>query len=242
MSYEQSAAVYDLIYTQMKDYAAEAERVCELVAAHSLIAAPRTLLDVACGTALHAEQLAGRFELEGLDLSPEQLAIARRRLPGVKFHEADMTAFELGRRFDVVTCLFSAIGYLAEPEQLEAGIARMAAHLNPGGVLLVEPWLHPEIFIEGRQSVEQVNAIEDGVELDLIRVGRSVCEGRIAILYLDHYLARDRVYAPPFRSVHRLALYTIEEYTEALRAAGLGVSRDEHGLMGRGIFIGVKPL
>jgi len=34
---------------------------------------------------------------------------ARTRLPGVPLFEGDMRSFELDRRFDAVTCLFSAI-------------------------------------------------------------------------------------------------------------------------------------
>ena len=54
---------------------------------------------------------------------------------------ADMTSFDLGRRFDVVTCLFSSIGYVGTAERLDQAIATMAAHLEPGGTLIVEPWL-----------------------------------------------------------------------------------------------------
>ena len=54
-----------------------------------------------------------------------------------------MTAFDLGCRFDVVTCLFSSIGYVGTVERLDQAIATMAAHLEPGGTLIVEPWLSP---------------------------------------------------------------------------------------------------
>ena len=60
-----------------------------------------------------------------------------------------MRSFDLGRRFDAVTCLFSSIGYLLTPEDLEQGIARMAAHVAPGGVLVVEPWFTPDAWRPG---------------------------------------------------------------------------------------------
>ena len=72
----------------------------------------RRLLDVACGTGLHLSYLTYRFQVEGLDRDEQLLAIARQRNPEVPLHHADMVDFALGRTFDVVTCLFSAIGYV----------------------------------------------------------------------------------------------------------------------------------
>ena len=40
----------------------------------------RTLVDAACGTGLHLKHLAGHFRVEGLDIRPELLEIARERL------------------------------------------------------------------------------------------------------------------------------------------------------------------
>ena len=72
----------------------------------------RALLDVACGTGKHLERLAQDHSVEGMDLDAALLELALRRLPGVPLHQADMTSFELGRRFDAVVCLFSSIGYV----------------------------------------------------------------------------------------------------------------------------------
>jgi SAM-dependent methyltransferase len=98
---------YDAIYSH-KDYAAEAARVHELIR-HRCPGA-RTLLDVACGTGRHLEQLRAWYHVEGLDLDTRLLAAAQARLPAVLLHEADMRDFALGCRFDAITCLFSAIG------------------------------------------------------------------------------------------------------------------------------------
>ena len=145
--FSNSAAIYDAVYS-FKDYADESERLRVLIEESAPGAA--TLLDVACGTGKHLEQLQAWYEVSGVDLDPELLAIARARLGDVELLTSDMTDFALGRRFDVVTCLFSSIGYVETVERLGSAIAAMAAHLKPEGVLIVEPWLSPEEWMVDR--------------------------------------------------------------------------------------------
>ena len=64
-----------------------------------------------------------------------------------------MAGFERGRRFDVVLCLFSSIGYARDEERLRAAVAAMASHLEPVGLLVVEPWLAPEAWREGHVAM-----------------------------------------------------------------------------------------
>ncbi len=126
--YDKSAELYDLFY-DWKDYRAEAEKVRELVATRNPNA--RTVLDVACGTGSHLTHLRNWFAVEGLDLNPGLLEVATRRLPEVTLHEADMRDFDLGRTFDVVTCLFSSIGYVETTDGLSRAVEAMTRHLAP---------------------------------------------------------------------------------------------------------------
>jgi SAM-dependent methyltransferase len=86
------------------------------------------------------------------------LEVAVGRLPGVPLHEVDMLTMDLGRRFDAVTCLFSSIGYAHTPERLQAAVATMARHLEPGGVLVLEPWLWPDMIREPLIRIETTRA------------------------------------------------------------------------------------
>ena len=139
-----TAHLYDAIYS-FKDYAAEAELLHELVEERAPGA--RTLLDVACGTGKHLAELRAWYEVEGVDVDPALLAIARDRLPGVPLNEGDMVDLDLGREFDVVTCLFSSIGYVATEERLALASAALACHVAPGGLLVIEPWILPSAWI-----------------------------------------------------------------------------------------------
>ena len=137
---------YDLVYAS-KDYAAESEKLRGFIEARA--PGVKTLLDVACGTGQHLHQLRNHYEVEGLDLSEAQLQIARERIPDGAFRRGDMLNFDLGRRFDVVTCLFSSIGYMRSIDRLNETVANMARHVEPGGLLIVEPWLTPETWRPG---------------------------------------------------------------------------------------------
>jgi len=230
--FTRSADLYDTIY-RFKDYPAEAERVHELMAARRGPGAPATLLDVACGTGKHLEQLARWYGVEGLDLDPNLLAVAAARLPGVPLHQGDMTGFDLGRTFGAVVTLFSSIGYVRTEARLRRAVACLAAHLAPGGVLVVEPWFQPGAYLTGRPHALFV----DEPDLKLVRMNASAIEGHLSVLEF-HYLLATGAGVSHFTERHELALFTAEQYAAAFAAAGLAVEVDPDGLTGRGLFIG----
>lgn len=225
--FTRSAAYYDALYA-WKDYAAEAARIRE-------IATGDDLLDVACGTGKHLELLRNDFRCEGLELDPEMAAIAQARLPEIPIHVGDMSDFDLGRHFDVVTCLFSSIGYVGTVERLNDAVAAMARHLKPGGALLLEPWLDPEEFRPASVSALFV----DGPEVKIARMSHIVRTGNVTDLAL-HYMVGRGATIETFVENHLLTMFTRSEFGAAFHAAGLSLSYDPQGLMGRGLYVGKK--
>lgn len=130
-TYGISARYYDKMYS-FKDYRAEVRRLLSFIFRHRPVESGR-LLDVACGTGRHLEFLSETFRVEGLDLSSVMLDAARLRLPETPFHLGDMVDFELDHRFDVITCLFSSIGYVGTVDNLHRAVSCMARLLVPGG-------------------------------------------------------------------------------------------------------------
>jgi SAM-dependent methyltransferase len=234
--HEYSNRYYDTIYTPRKDYAAEARRIHELIQQHGSPDA-RTLLDVACGTGMHLSFLRDQhgYEVEGLDIDPGMLTVAAQRLPGVSLHEADMAAFDLGREFDAVICLFSAIGYVRTVERLNGTLACFAAHVRPSGVVIVEPWLSVEAF-----KPDTVHGLFiDEPDLKLARINTSRVEGQLSIMEMHHLIGTpDGV--EHFVEHLELAMFTHAQYVEAFQQAGLRVVHDQAGLDGRGLYIGVR--
>lgn len=234
--FRRSARFYDAIYS-FKDYETEAARVASIIRTRRPDAA--SVLDVACGTGAHLEHLAKAFAVEGLDLDPDLLAIARERLPGVSLHEADMRSFDLGRTFDAVTCLFSAIGYVRGTAELAAAASAMARHLTPGGAIVVEPWFSPEAWQTGHIAARFVD--EPDVKIARMNVSEAPEPDGTLTLHF-HYLLVTRDGVEHFTEDHITTLFTREQYLEAFGVAGLDVEFDSDGLMpGRGLIVGVAP-
>jgi SAM-dependent methyltransferase len=229
--YRRSAELYDAIYS-FKPYAEEADAVRRRVEAERPGA--RTLLDVGCGTGVHLAELARAYEVAGVDLSEDMLAVARQRLPGVPLVQADQRAFDLGRTFDAVVCLFSAIGYVRSVEELDAAVASMARHVGDGGVLLIEPWFTPEQWHPGRVNG---SLVVDEPELKIARFVVSSTRDRFAVTPMHHLVATPAG-VEHFVETHELFLANRAEVERAFVAAGLRDVRYDPDALVRGLWIG----
>jgi SAM-dependent methyltransferase len=229
--------VYDAIYAgRGKDYRFEA---C-VVAEHVRSRHPRatSLLDVGCGTGRHLVHLAGKFaHVEGVDLAEGMLRVARGVLPGVPLHTGDMRSFDLGRTFGAVVSLFSAVGNLGGPDDLDATLAAFARHVEPGGVVVVEPWWFPENFTPDHVGASV--ATVDG--RTVARVSHTVQHGPDASRMDVHYVvAEPGTGVRHFSDTHVMALFTREQYESAFLRAGLSVEYVAAEYGGNGLFVGVR--
>jgi SAM-dependent methyltransferase len=231
--YTQSAKYYDALYRALgKDYAQEGARIQQIVSDRCR-SGGKTLLDIGCGTGKHIEALRPHFECEGLDVDRTMLDIARERNPGVAFHLGDMIGFNLGKRFDVITCLFGSIGYVPNVQRLEQTIQTFARHLKPGGVIVVEPWVKPEDWKDGQVNALYVNE----PELKVARMSVARRDANISILNF-HYMVASRDGIRTFTEPHRLTLFSDDEYRQAFARARLFFDYEENGLTpGRGLYV-----
>jgi SAM-dependent methyltransferase len=230
--FDQTARYYDKIYA-FKDYAGEVRTLLRWIAPEP--GARRRLLDVACGTGAHLEALRAHFDIEGLDLSDELLDVARARLADVPLHRGDMRTFALSSRFDVITCLFSSIGYMTTTDDLARAIENMGGHLAAGGLLVVEPWFAPD---EWHPNTPHMTLVDEP-DLKIARVNTSLVDGRVSIVDL-HYLIATPQETTHVEEHHRLGLFTVAEMAAAFAAAGLAVRHDPEGITGRGLYLARK--
>lgn len=231
------ADYYDRTY-RFKEYPKEARSLLSLAAKY-LARAPRSLLDVGCGTGLHLAEFRKTLKVAGVDLSPEMLRVARRRLGrGVPLTRGDMRRFSLGTTFDVVTCMFSAIAYMETRSDRDRAIANFYRHLNPGGVALVEGWVRPSRW---RGTGGDLLTYEDRDT----RVARltSAWRERDHSVVEYHFLIGERG-RPVRHYVERVRnpLVETEEMLGSFRRAGF---RSKVLLRGsyrnRGLYVGVRP-
>lgn len=230
------STIYDTIYdSRGKDYAAEAAEVMGHIRGRR--PAPASLLDIACGTGTHLAVF-GRHvvDVEGLELSGHMIAQARIRLPATRLHLGDMRAFSTGRTYDAVTCMFSSIGYMPSTADLDAAIGAMAAHLTPGGVMVIEPWYFPERFLPGYVARDLARR-EDRV---VVRVSHSIREGDHVPIIAHYLVASPEHGVHHFTDVHRMRLFTREQYEGAFDRAGCSVDYVSGGRFSCGLFVGVR--
>lgn len=223
---------YDALYS-FKDYLAESKLLKHEILER--VPKAKTLLDVACGSGKHLEQFRTWINAEGIDFDPSQVRNARQRLQDIPVHQGDMRDFNLGKTFDVVTCLFSAIGYMNNPKDLDTAVSNMARHLNPGGLLLVEPWLTPDRYQAG--GVYSLNVDEPNLKITRMNITELV-EGRTVMKM--HYMVGTPQGISTFEEVLDFGLYGPEQYVTAVKKAGLEGMWQDGGPTGRGLVIGIK--
>lgn len=230
--FRESAAVYDLLESANgKDYAAEAERLLALI--EGVAPGATSMLDVACGTGRHLEQLAPQLEVAGVDRSFAMVEIAHQRCPSARFVVADMRCLPIRRRFGVVTCLFSSIGYMTTPDALDAAMVELTRMVEPdGGVLIVEPWIQPDMWVDA--PAVTVAAIWG--DRKVTRTS-TISRGGTTSWMESRYVFEDMDGMEQFVEVHEMGLFSRERYIEAVARTGLRPQWHEGGLIGRGLLI-----
>ncbi len=231
-----SEKYYDDIYgVTGKDYAAEAAKIHEFIQKYKQRKG-NALLDVACGTGWHAGFLGKQYKVEGIDINAGMLKMARKKYPGIHFSQGDMRSFDLHRQFDVVTCLFSAIGYMKSKADLQTAVKNMSRHIAPGGVLLLEPWFTPDQWHIGYVSTVRV----DKPDIQIVRMSHSAKRGKLSLINFEYLIGTSRG-IEHIKEQHELGLFTHEEYMSAFTKADLIAAHDPEGIFGRGLYIGIRP-
>ncbi len=137
--------------------------------------------ELGCGPGTDAAELSAGRRYIGVDLSPVQLSIARRRAPHATFVLGDFTSLAFRpASFDGVVA-FYAFNHVPQDE-VEPTFARIFAWLRPGGWLMsslltteaedrVEEWLGVPMFFAGVEPWSYDRFLrETGFDLELSEV------------------------------------------------------------------------
>src|SRR5688572_1636810 len=109
------------------------------------------VLDVPCGTGRHALELASRgFAVTGVDLSKEQIALARADAAAARreidFRQVDMRELPWRSQFDAAYCFGNSFGYI-EPEGLKEFVRAISRALKPGARFALDSGMTAESIL-----------------------------------------------------------------------------------------------
>jgi len=109
------------------------------------------ILELACGTGRLLLPLAREgYQVTGIDVSPAMLEAARHKIEAedlgdrITLVEQDMRELDLPVRFQLAFVAVNSFMHLLNTEDQLAALRRIRAHLNPGGLLLLDLF-HPDL-------------------------------------------------------------------------------------------------
>ena len=156
-AYHNLAVSYDRL-TNDVDYEATVDFYYEILKQEGL--APRTAVDLACGTGSVTAILARRgLQVIGVDMSEEMLTVASQKATEAGrapwFICQSLQQLRLPRAVDLAVCALDSLDYITNPDDCQEAIRRVWKYLNPGG-----------IFIFDVNTPEKLQAMDGQVFLD----------------------------------------------------------------------------
>lgn len=212
----------------------------DVAAVFRLVAARRpaatSMLEASEIAGAYLTQLGRRFEhVEVVTSSAAAGTAAHRALPSAAIHETTVEDLDLPRSFDVAAALGAALTSLPL-SGLAAAVAVLARHLNPGGLLLIEPFWLPDHAT--RRSTEARTGLDDhGRTMSMVYQGAPRDGGHIV---RRHALIADQDGVQHVSDTRTVYAFGHADYATALAAAGCGMDLLPTGLAGRPLVVGVR--
>lgn len=96
----------------------------------------RYALDIGCGSSGRIIDLmiSHGFEVEGLDISDQMMALARQRHPKVKFHQADICEWVFPQKYDFISA-WDSLWHVPLADQAPV-LKKILYNLTPGGICI----------------------------------------------------------------------------------------------------------
>lgn len=139
---------YDLL-NQGKDYETETKYVESLIEEFKSNNV-ENLLDIGCGTGLHANFLSRNgINVLGIDTSQSMLDLAQSKYKtnkNINFENGDARSFNTDIKFDVVTSLFHVINYQITNDDINNFFKTASSHLKKDGLLIFDFWYKPAVL------------------------------------------------------------------------------------------------
>jgi ubiquinone/menaquinone biosynthesis C-methylase UbiE len=137
---------YDILYKE-KNYKAEASFIDQLIGEQYSCPKDIQLLDLACGTGRHLEELykIGYRKMMGSDISRSMINVAIDKFNSIdnqiKFYTSSFQrSNEIPGEFDVVISMFSAVNYITNYQDQVLSFKNIFNLLKNGGIFIFDIW------------------------------------------------------------------------------------------------------
>ena len=146
------AQYYDLLNKQ-KDYRKEVDYITSLL--NKFAPNRKDLLELGCGTGLHAIHLAEKgYNITGIDKSEDMIYLAQKRAKTfpysisnlINFNVGDIRTYSANKSFDVAISLFHVISYQITNNDLNQSFNTVSKHLKQGGIFIFDCWYGPAVI------------------------------------------------------------------------------------------------
>ena len=215
-AYHELAMSYDRL-TNDVDYAATVDFYMQILRREGL--APRTAVDLACGTGSVAILLSEMgMQVVGVDMSEEMLCQANQKAQEMEnppiFVCQQLQRLQLPRGVDLAVCALDSLDYITDPEDCREAIRRVYRVLNPGGC-----------FIFDVNTPQKLRAMDDQIFLDedddvyCVWRGEFDEQTNICTYAMDLFQRQGDVWMRSFEE-HKEYAYSAQQLTGYLRQAG----------------------
>ena len=155
------AKYYDLLNSD-KDYQGESDYIIAIIEKYRLIHGSN-LLDLGCGTGIHANLLAEKgYLVDGIDMSSQMIELAKVKFTNnkaLRFFKSDITNFKGDKKYDIVTSLFHVMSYQNSNYKLIKAFKTANVHLKSHGLFIFDFWYGPGVLTD--RPIKRTKVLED---------------------------------------------------------------------------------
>jgi SAM-dependent methyltransferase len=209
------------IVSPPEDYVEETEFLSRIIIEKANIDI-RSLLHLGCGGGRNDYTFRKHFDVTGVDISKEMLALAKDLNPSSEYLEGDMRNIRLGRTFDCVVALDS-VSYMITEDELNRLFRTAHEHLNPGGVFITVVEESHDRFKQNRtissthsRGQTQITFIENSFDPD-------PDDNQFEMTFI--YLVRDKGNLKIYTDSHIWGLFKMETWSRMLKKNGFEVEQ-----------------
>ncbi len=201
MEYKKFAQYYDQFYKN-KNYVGEVQFLLNFITKKDKV------LDVGCGTGIHASLLEKNgIAVDGVDMNLEMLNVAKTRLHS-KLYLQDILDLDIPKKYDVIISMFAVINHLKDTLELEQCFRNLKDILTDQGKIIID--LHnPQKSGKKTDTFDNMSRTmewhyDKNTKIEESKITFSIADTQ----YIDH---------------HTFRIFTIEEVKQCCQNVGLYV-------------------